>query len=77
MLFLSVLSPLGQILGMLLNKMDQKVQGVFMAISAGTFIYIATAEIIIEEFSFAKFKYVKFALYCVGILFIALITAFA
>ena len=76
-LFLSILSPLGQILGMFLNSMSDKIQGVFMAISAGTFLYIATAEIIIEEFSFAKYKYVKFGLYCVGILFICLITQFA
>lgn len=76
-LFLSVLSPLGQVLGMLLGEMNTQVQGVFMAISAGTFVYIATAEIIIEEFSFSKFKYLKFFMYCVGILFIAIITAYA
>ena len=71
------MSPLGQILGMLMESLNPKVQGVFMSISAGTFIYIATAEIIIEEFSFAKNKYLKFLLYIVGILFIVLITEFA
>ena len=62
-LFLSILSPLGQVLGMGLNSMNQQIQGIFMAISAGTFLYIATAEIIIEEFSFARHKYLKFLLY--------------
>ena len=77
MLFLSIMSPLGQILGMILSTLDDKVQGVFMAISAGTFIYIATAEIIVEEFSIAKLKYWKFLTYLGGITFIVLITEFA
>ena len=76
-LFLAILTPSGQILGMYLNSMSKEVQGVFMAISAGTFLYIATAEIIIEEFSFARYKYLKFLLYSLGVLFIALITAYA
>ena len=70
MLFLSIMTPLGQIFGMLLNNLDKTVQGVFMAISAGTFLYISTAEIIIEEFAIAKHKYIKFVIYLLGIGFI-------
>lgn len=74
MMFLSTMTPLGQIFGMLLNNLDRKVQGVFMSISAGTFLYIATAEIIIEEFAIAKNKYLKFFIYLTGIGFIVAIS---
>jgi zinc transporter 1/2/3 len=77
MVFLTLLSPLGQIIGMILSSMNEKIQGVFMALSAGTFLYIATAEIIVEEFSIARNKYSKFLVYTLGILFIVLITAYA
>lgn len=76
MLFLSVLSPLGQALGMYLNKMNHQVQGVFLAIAAGTFLYIAIAEVIVEEFSLARNKYIKFLFYGFGVVFIVLITAY-
>ena len=76
-LFLSILSPLGQVMGMLLTTMNQQVQGVFMAISAGTFLYIASAEIIVEEFSFSRHKYQKFGVYLIGIAFICIITQFS
>ena len=75
-LFLSFLTPLGQVFGMVLNSASDVVQGIFMSISAGTFVYIATAEVIVEEFSFAKNKYLKFFLYCLGILFIVIVTMF-
>ena len=73
-LFLSLMTPLGQMTGMMLDSASQQVQGFFMSVSAGTFIYIATAEIIVEEFSFATNKYKKFLLFCCGIVFIVLIT---
>ena len=35
----------------------------FYSISAGTFIYIAASEIIVEEFSISKNKWIKLLLY--------------
>lgn len=72
-IFLSFITPLGVLLGYFLSSMSDKVVGVALAISAGTFIYISCAEIIIEEFSIAKNKYIKFFFYVVGIVFIVFV----
>lgn len=48
-------------------------EAVFLSLSGGTFLYIAASEIIIEEFSVSKNKYVKFIVYIIGCLFVALL----
>ena len=44
-----------------------------MGVSAGTFIYIATAEIIVEEFSITDDKFKKFFGFLLGIGVMALV----
>lgn len=44
---------------------------IFMAISAGTFIYISTVEVIVEEFNFSRYKWKKFFFYVVGFVLVA------
>ena len=70
LLFLSFIAPLGVLVGYFLSSMNNTVVGVFLAIAASTFIYISCAEIIVEEFSIAKNKYIKFLFYGVGMVFI-------
>jgi len=47
-----------------------------MGVAAGTFIYIAAAEIVVEEFSVSKYKFIKFFAYCVGFTLILLLKTF-
>jgi len=67
--FLSSFTPIGIFLGYLISVNDM-ISGICKALSAGTFIYISCAEIIIEEFSLAKNKFLKFTMYMIGILFV-------
>lgn len=66
-LFVSIFTPLGGLVGYFLEESNNTVKGVFLAISAGAFVYIAILEIIFEEFKSAEFKYPKFILYCLGV----------
>jgi zinc transporter 1/2/3 len=72
-LFLSLFTPLGIFIGYLGSENDL-VTGIFLALSAGTFLYIACAEIIIEEFAIADHKFWKFLMYTIGIVFITITT---
>ena len=47
----SISTPLGIGIGWILSETSEVLSGVFMAIAAGTFVYIAASEIIVEEFS--------------------------
>ena len=67
---LSIFTPLGIFLGYLISDMSKNITGICKAMSAGTFIYISCAEIIVEEFSISKNKFAKFLFYLLGIAFI-------
>ena len=41
--------------------------GLLMGVSAGTFIFIASSEIIVEEFAVSRNKYWKYLFYLMGI----------
>ena len=72
MFIFTLFTPLGIFLGQLFT--NEYAIGIANAISAGTFLYISTAEIIVEEFSIAKDKFWKFISYTIGIIFILFIT---
>jgi zinc transporter 1/2/3 len=66
-------TPLGVIIGMALKHSSLMVEVVFNALAAGTFIYIAASEVIVEEFSDSdRHKWCQFFTYLLGI---ALITS--
>ena len=66
-LIFSLISPLGICMGMILTKFSSDIlEGIFLSITVGTFIYIACSEIIIDEFSEAKYKYLKFLFFLLG-----------
>jgi len=49
-LIFSCSTPLGIGLGWMIAGASKLIEGIFMSIAAGTFIYIAASEIIVEEF---------------------------
>ncbi len=58
-------SPCGILLGLFFAS-NKLVEATFLAISTGTFIYVACSEVIVEEFAMSKYKWHKFTLYMVG-----------
>jgi len=52
----AVMNPIGIALGWMLSESGNLISGIFTSISAGTFLYIATIEVITEEFSIARYK---------------------
>ncbi len=66
----AVFTPFGIGLGLILSGSSKLVEGIILAISTGTFIYVAASEVIVEEFALTKYKYSKFLLYLVGGIFV-------
>ena len=63
----ALIGPVGMLIGLILStSTNEIVEGIFLAISTGTFIYIACSEVIVEEFSSQINKYSKFGLFMVG-----------
>lgn len=60
-------TPIGALIGVILNDANGIVKGILLAVSAGTFIFISATEIIVEEFSGPGKKGLKFLLYLFGI----------
>lgn len=64
------MNPLGIGIGWLLSSQGDLVEGIFVSISVGTFIYIATMEVLVEEFNLARYRYLKFGLFMLAIGFV-------
>ena len=76
-IFFAIIGPIGVILGIILSKTaNEFVEGVFLCISTGTFLYVACSEVIVEEFSTPEKRYLKFFLYLIGTIFAAGLTLF-
>lgn len=67
----SFFTPVGVGIGMILNSTSEWVQCVFMSLTVGTFFYIAASEIIVEEFSISRYKWVKLFFMMLGLLLIS------
>lgn len=67
----AVFTPIGVTLGWALNTENDLVEIIFSCLAAGTFLYIACSEVIIEEFSIPNNKWLKFLFFCLGIAIIA------
>ena len=79
-LIFSVISPIGLGIGWALSSTSNLVDAIFNSISAGflirvlfninlgTFLYISLSEIIVEEFSISRDKWMKLLFYLLGIL---------
>jgi zinc transporter 1/2/3 len=66
--------PIGVGAGWIMSSISPMVAAIFSAIAAGTFIFIASCEIIVEEFSVSKHKWLKLLFYLIGIGVMVLIT---
>ena len=65
------IGPVGVAIGLILSETaDEIVQGIFLAISVGTFLYIACSEVLVEEFENPNNKYLKFIMFMLGGIFI-------
>ena len=67
----SLFTPLGIVLGFILSGSSELTEIIFSCLAAGTFIYIACSEVIIEEFSMPDYKYLKLLFFILGIVSIA------
>ena len=68
LLFLfSIATPLGVIIGWAVAADSPMSEIVFGCLAAGTFLYIACSEVIIEEFSMPDQKYLKLFVFLIGI----------
>ena len=66
-LIFGLIGPVGIALGMIIKATANKiVEGIFLAISVGTFLYIACTEVLVEEFENSENKYWKFFAFMVG-----------
>lgn len=64
------MNPIGIAIGWFMASSGPFNSGVFISISVGTFVYIATVEIIVEEFSVVRFKWWKFLVFNLAIVFV-------
>ncbi|KAL4462641.1 hypothetical protein ABPG74_000471 [Tetrahymena malaccensis] len=67
----AAMNPMGIGIGWALSDAGDLTSGILMSISAGTFIYIATQEVIAQEFSKNRYQIVKFLFFLVGVGFIS------
>ena len=59
-------TPVGILIGMYFSKSGLLIEGIMLSISSGTFIYVSTSEVIVEEFSSKGSKHIKFWCYLMG-----------
>ena len=68
----ATVGPVGVAIGILLSATASDfIEGIFLSISTGTFLYVACSEVIIEEFSTPEKRYLKYFLYFGGCIFAA------
>ena len=66
----SIATPLGIAIGMIASTGSDVTEIVFQSLAGGTFVYIACSEVIVEEFSVPKGKFVKMCFFILGACFI-------
>jgi zinc transporter 1/2/3 len=71
-LIFAFIGPVGIAFGLILSETaNDNLQGIFLSISVGTFLYIACSEVLVEEFENPNHKYLKFGMFMLGGIFIA------
>lgn len=66
-----IFTPLGVLLGILLDNVESEViELVFNCLAGGTFLYIACSEVIVEEFAVSDFRFLKLTFFIIGIMII-------
>ena len=77
LIIFSMMGPFGVLFGMFLSAMTNKfIQGIFLAASSGTFLYIACSDVITEQFEKKDNRVVKFICILIGGGFTAVLAYF-
>ena len=63
----AIFTPAGVGLGWLLERSSELVEIIFSCLAAGSFLYIACSEVIVEEFSIPRYRFLKLFAYLFGI----------
>lgn len=63
----ALFTPLGVVIGWILEKSSELTEIIFSCLAAGSFLYIACSEVIVEEFSIAQFRFLKLFAFLFGI----------
>lgn len=63
----ALFTPVGVALGWALEKSSEMTEIIFSCLAAGSFLYIACSEVIVEEFSIAQFRFLKLFAFLFGI----------
>ena len=66
-------SPLGIAIGMIVSNAGDLVNVVCSSLAAGSFVYIACSEIIVEEFSVPGYRFLKLLAFLFGAMIITLL----
>ena len=66
-------TPVGILIGMYFSKSGFLIEGIMLSISSGTFVYVSTSEVIVEEFSSKGSKHLKYLNYLNYINFLLMI----
>ena len=67
LLSFALATPIGIALGLILQNTNEMVEVVFSSFAAGTFIYIAASEVIVEEFSIpGSKKWLQMVMFLLG-----------
>jgi len=65
-LLFALATPLGIIIGMLMQNAPEIYDIVFSSIAGGSFVYIACSEVIVEEFAVPGDRYLKYFMFLLG-----------
>lgn len=65
------MNPIGIAVGWALADQGPLITGIFVSISVGTFVYISTVEVIVEEFSISRYKWEKYVFFVGAICFVS------
>lgn len=68
-------TPIGIIIGMVVMESQPLVNIIFQGLAGGTFLYIAASEVVVEEFSIPKNKWIKFIGFVIGAVIIIFVTS--
>ena len=63
----AIATPIGISLGLLLAETSEMIEIIFSSLAAGTFVYIAASEVIVEEFSIpGRKKWLQMVMFLLG-----------
>ena len=66
LLIFAISTPAGILIGMFVHGASEIIEIIFSSLAAGTFVYIACSEVIVEEFSSQRFRWTKFFAFVLG-----------